>query len=74
VISWAEWQMSRAAKRTNLVRLGLDKPSRRVTDFGTAGKRLRKAFDGRRVPSFGPADFPPRGPEAHPQILGGIPV
>jgi len=66
VISWAEWQMSRAAKRANLVRLGLDKPSRRVTDFSSAGKRLRKAFDGQRAPSFGPADFPPRDPEAHP--------
>jgi len=52
VMTWAEWQASRAAKRANLVRLGLDKPSRRVTDFGTAGNRLRRVFDGQRVPSF----------------------
>ena len=50
VMTWAEWQASRAAKRANLARLGLDRPSRRETDYGTAGKRLRKAFDGQRVP------------------------
>jgi len=55
VMTWAEWQASRAAKRANLARLGLDKPSRRTTDHGTAGDRLRKAFDGRRVPSFVPS-------------------
>ena len=52
VMTWAEWQESRAAKRANLARLGLDKPSRRETDYGTAGKRLRKAFDGQRFPKF----------------------
>jgi len=52
VMTWAEWQASRVAKRENLARLGLDAPSRRATDFGTSGKRLRKAFDGRRAPSF----------------------
>ena len=51
-MSWSEWQESRAAKRANLVRLGLDKPSRRETDYGTAGRRLRKAFSGQRVPQF----------------------
>ena len=51
-MSWSEWQESRAAKRANLVRLGLDKPSRRETDYGTSGRRLRKAFDGQRVPKF----------------------
>ena len=51
-MSWSEWQESRAAKRANLVRLGLDKPSRRETDYGTAGRRLRKAFAGLRVPQF----------------------
>ena len=51
-MTWAEWQESRAAKRANLVRLGLDKPSRRETDYGTVGRRLRKAFAGQRVPQF----------------------
>ena len=51
-MSWSEWQESRAAKRANLARLGLDKPSRRETDYGSAGRRLRKAFAGQRVPQF----------------------
>ena len=51
-MTWAEWQESRAAKRANLARLGLDMPSRRETDHGTAGRRLRKAFAGQRVPKF----------------------
>ena len=50
VMSWEDWQASRTAKRANLARLGLDKPSRRETDYGTSGVRLRKAFDGQRVP------------------------
>ena len=49
-MTWEEWQASRAAKRANLARLGLDKPSRRETDYGTAGRRLRKAFAGQRAP------------------------
>ena len=51
-MTWAEWQESRAVKRANLARLGLDKPSRRETDHGTAGRRLRKAFAGQRAPQF----------------------
>ena len=51
-MTWAEWQKSRAAKRANLARLGLDMPSRRETDHGTAGRRLRKAFAGQRMPKF----------------------
>ena len=51
-MTWAEWQESRAAKRANLARLGLDKPSRRETDYGTSGCRLRKAFSGQRAPKF----------------------
>ena len=51
-MAWSEWQESRAAKRANLARLGLDKPSRRETDYGTSGHRLRKAFSGQRVPQF----------------------
>ena len=51
-MTWAEWQESRAAKRANLARLGLDMPSRRETDHGTAGRRLRKVFAGHRVPKF----------------------
>ena len=52
VMTWTEWLDSRAAKRANLARLGLDRPSRRETDYGTAGKRLREAFDGQRVPKM----------------------
>lgn len=52
-MTWAGWQESRAAKRANLARLGLDVPSCRKTDHGTAGRRLRKAFEGQRVPRFG---------------------
>lgn len=52
VTTWAEWQDSRAAKRANLARLGLDMPSRRETDYGMSGKRLRKAFYGQRAPTF----------------------
>jgi len=51
VIGWEEWRASRAAKRANLRRLGLDAPSRRTTDYGNAGRRLRNAFGGARVPS-----------------------
>jgi len=50
VIGWDEWLASRAAKRENLRRLGLDAPSRRTTDYGTSGRRLRAAFGGLRVP------------------------
>jgi len=50
VMSWEAWQASREAKRANLRRLGLDAPSRRETDYGTSGRRLRKAFGGERVP------------------------
>ena len=53
-MTWAEWQESRAAKRANLARLGLDKPSRRETDYGTTGRRLCKAFSGQRVPRLAP--------------------
>jgi len=53
-MTWAEWQASRAAKRENLARLGLDKPSRRETDYGKSGCRLRKAFDGLRAPNLSP--------------------
>jgi len=49
-MTWDEWRASRAAKRANLRRLGLDAPSRRVTDYGNAGRRLRKAFGGARCP------------------------
>lgn len=52
VLTWAEWQASRAAKKANLTRLGLDKPSRRETDYGTSGRRLRKAFGGQRAPKL----------------------
>lgn len=52
VQTWEEWQASRAAKRAILERLGLAAPSRRQSAFGSQEKRLRKAFDGRRVPDF----------------------
>jgi len=51
-MTWAEWQASRASKRANLVRLRLDKPSRRETDHGSAGLRLRQAFGGQRAPKL----------------------
>jgi len=50
VMGWDEWRASREAKRENLRRLGIDAPSRRSTDYGTAGHRLRAAFGGERVP------------------------
>jgi len=52
VIGWEEWLASRSAKRANLRRLGLDAPSRRETDHGTDGERLRRAFAGHRVPEW----------------------
>ena len=42
-ISWEEWKASRAAKRENLRRLGLDAPSRRSES--TSDRRLRAAFN-----------------------------
>jgi len=53
VISWQEWMASRAEKRERLRRLGMDAPSRRQTDYGKSGKRLRKAFGGNRAPVCG---------------------
>jgi len=50
VFGWEEWKASRAAKRDNLKRLGLQTPSRRETDYGKSGQRLRKAFGGQRAP------------------------
>jgi len=52
VISWEEWQASREIKRRNLAKFGLDGSSRRQTDYGTAGARLRRAFSGKRAPEF----------------------
>ena len=54
VISWEEWKASRAAKRENLQRLGLDAPSRRTSAIGSQERRLQQAFGGRRVPMFTP--------------------
>ena len=51
VISWEEWKASRAEKRENLRRLGLDVPSRRTSAIGSQEKRLQQAFGGRRVPT-----------------------
>lgn len=59
-MTWAEWLESRAVKRANLARLGFDMPSRRKTDYGTAGRRLRKAFAGQRVPKFESEGTDPR--------------
>jgi len=50
VIGWDEWLASRVEKRENLRRLGLGVPSRRETDYGTSGPRLRTAFGGLRAP------------------------
>ena len=52
VLSWNEWLASREAKRENLRRHGLAAPSRRTTDYGTSGLRLRRAFSGLRAPEF----------------------
>ena len=52
VISWSEWLASRETKRENLRRLSLSEPSRRTTDYGTSGLRLRRAFSGSRVPEI----------------------
>ena len=47
-IFWEEWKASRAAKRENLRRLGLDAPSRRSES--TSDRRLRAVFNGKRAP------------------------
>ncbi len=47
-MTWEEWKASRAAKRENLRRLGLDAPSRRSES--TSDRRLRAAFNGKRAP------------------------
>ena len=52
VLTWEEWQSSRAAKRETLVKLGLSAPSRRTSAFGSQEKRLRKAFGEKRAPVF----------------------
>lgn len=49
-ITWEEWKAGREAKREALRQRGLDAPSRRSTS--SSDKRLRKAFGGRRAPSF----------------------
>lgn len=52
VLTWAEWQSSRAAKRETLAKLGLSAPSRRTSALGSQEKRLRKAFGEKRAPVF----------------------
>lgn len=52
VLTWEEWCAARAEKRTVLARFGLDVPSRRTVAIGSQEKRLRKAFAGRRIPTF----------------------
>lgn len=53
VLTWEEWQSSRAAKRETLARLGLSAPSRRISAVGSQEKRLRKTFGEARAPVFG---------------------
>lgn len=57
VLTWEEWQSSRAVKRETLAKLGLFAPSRRTSAsaFGSQEKRLRKAFGEKRAPVFGSA-------------------
>ena len=63
VLTWEEWQASRAAKRENLRAFGLDRPSRRKSGVGKNDLRLRQAFAGWRAPDFSsrtgifPAEF-----------------
>lgn len=52
VLGWEEWRASRPAKREMLRRVGLDSPSRRKTVVGTGDIRLRRMFNGARVPDF----------------------
>ena len=52
ILSWNDWLASREAKRENLRRHGLAAPSRRTTDYGTSGLRLRRAFSGLRAPEI----------------------
>ena len=52
VQTWDEWQASRVAKRETLAKLGLDQSSRRSSAIGSQERRLRKAFDGQRVPTL----------------------
>ena len=52
VLTWEEWQSSRAAKRETLAKLGLSAPSRRTSAPGSQEKRLRKAFGEKRAPVF----------------------
>ena len=56
VLTWEEWLASRAAKRETLKKLGLDAPSRRLSAIGSADRRLRAAFGGKRAPTFGSAN------------------
>ena len=56
VLTWEEWMASRAAKREALKKLGLDAPSRRLSAIGSADRRLRAAFGGKRAPTFGSVD------------------
>ena len=57
-LSWGEWKDSRAAKHDALRMAGLESSSRRKTSFSTSDFRLRKAFNGARVPSFQHLDAP----------------
>ena len=52
VVTWEEWQSSRAAKRETLAKVGLSVPSRRTSAIGSQEKRLRKAFGEARGPTL----------------------
>ena len=52
VLTWEEWQSSRAAKSETLAKLGLSAPSRRTSALGSQEKRLRKVFGEKRAPVF----------------------
>ena len=51
-ISWEEWLASRAKKRENLKRRGLDAPSRRKTSYDTSERFMRASFGGGRIPEW----------------------
>lgn len=50
VLTWNEWKAARARKRANLQGYGVATPSRRTQGVGKSDQRLRKAFEGKRVP------------------------
>ena len=52
VMTWAEWQASREAKRAVLRKYGVDAPSRRTVSYNTSERFMRQEFGGGRIPAW----------------------